>query len=100
MFFHELQDDERAVMEAGRETPFTFALATEQPVDDEAARRLLDEVESAAAWLALRGVGGVRADGPRGRLWTDREESGKAYIFLLDRYKIRRDQGYNLVEIL
>jgi hypothetical protein len=100
MFYYELQDDERQVVEQQKETPFTFCLSEGQYADEaDASRRLQEEVEDAAAWLALRGVGGVRADGSRGRLWTDREESGKAFIFLLDRYKVRRESGHNLVEL-
>jgi len=100
VFYHELQDDERETMAQGR-TPFTFGIAEGRYADEAGARRRLqDAAEEAAAWLELRGVPGVRADGPRGRLWTDREESGKAFIFLLDRYKVRRESGHNLVEVV
>ena len=82
-------------------TPFTFGIAEGGFADEaEARRRLQEAAEDAAAWLELRGVAGVQADGPRGRLWTDREESGKAFIFLLDRYKVRRESGHNLVEVI
>ncbi len=101
MFFYELQDDERRVVEQQAETPFTFCLSEGQYADEaDANRRLQEEVEGAAEWLAFRGVGGVRTDGSRGRLWTDREESGKAFILLLDRYRVRRESGHNLVEVM
>ncbi len=99
MFYHELHDDEQALIQGGDETPFTFCLADEEAGDGTAAAaRVREEVEIAAAWLAGRGVGGIRADGRRGRLWTAREESGKAFIYLLDRYPVRRENGYNLVD--
>jgi hypothetical protein len=100
MIYHELEPDEQARIDEGRETPFTFCLPDAAAADEaEAAKRLHEAVEEASTWLALRGVGGVHADGPRGRLWTDREESGKAYIFLMDRYPVKRHQGHNLVDI-
>jgi hypothetical protein len=100
VFYHELQEDERQTMAQGQ-TPFTFGVEEAQGADEaEVRRRVHEAAEDAAGWLALRGVAGVRADGLRGRLWTDREESGKAYIFLMDRYKVRRESGHNLVEVV
>ncbi len=99
MFYHPLQDDEREVMAQGQ-TPFTFGVDEGRFADLAEARQTLhDAAIEAANWLELRGVAGIRADGQRGRLWTDREESGKAYIFLMDRYRVRRDSGHNLVEV-
>jgi hypothetical protein len=99
MFYHELQDDERQVLEQGSETPFTFALCDGQYTDEsDAARRLAEEVAEASTWLAFQGVTGGRVDGDRGRLWVDREESGKVYWTLVSRYRVRREGGYNLVE--
>ncbi len=97
MFYYEFEDDERRTLEAKLETPFSFAV--EGCEGEEAARRLREAAEEASTWLALRGVAGVRADGPRGRVWTEREESGKAYIYLMDRYTVRRQEGHNLVAI-
>jgi hypothetical protein len=97
MFYYEFEDDERRALEAQRETPFSFGV--EDCEGEEAARRLHEAAEEASTWLALRGVGGVRSDGVRGRVWIDREESGKAFIYLMDRYTVRRHAGHNLVEI-
>ncbi len=97
MFYYEFDDDERRTMDAQQETPFSFAV--EGSEGEEAARRVREAAEEASTWLALRGVAGVRSDGSRGRVWTDREESGRAFIYLMDRYAIRRHAGHNLVEI-
>ncbi len=97
MFYYEFEEDERRVLDAKLETPFSFAVEVRD--GEEAARRVREAAEEASTWLALRGVAGVRADGPRGRVWTEREESGKAYIYLMDRFTVRRHAGHNLVEI-
>ncbi len=100
MFYHELEDDERQLIAQETETPFTFGLADGAFAEAaDATQRIAEETEAAAAWLAWRGVEGVRADSSRGRLWTAREESGKAYMYLLDRYRLRREGGHNLVDV-
>jgi hypothetical protein len=97
MFYYEFEDDERRTIEAEQETPFSFCI--EDCDGDEAARRVREAAEESSEWLALRGVTAVRLDAARGRVWTDREESGKAFIYLMDRFAVRRHAGHNLVEI-
>lgn len=98
MFFHELQEDEQRVFDEGRETPFTFVLTDEGQDATDNGARLGDAAEEAAGWLTMQGFTAVRVDRSRGRLWVEREESGKVYWTLLSRYRIRREQGLNLVE--
>jgi len=101
MFFYELQEDEREVVAKGAETPFTFAVHERHYRNEaEMATRLRTEVESASTFLAMRGVKGARADGARGRLWTDREASGEAFMLLLDQYRVSREQGLVIVEVM
>jgi len=99
MFYFDLSEDDRQLMTQGQ-TPFTFALEDREFTDEADARaRLSGEVAAAAYWLEVCGVAGVRTDAARGRLWTDYDESGKAYMSLLDRYRVvrERDKALNLV---
>lgn len=100
MFYHKLQDDERAFLATGAETPFTFAIHEGRyQTEEEAAARLALEAETASTYLAIQGVKGVRADGARGRVWTDREASGEAFMLLLNQYRVRREEGVVIVEV-
>jgi hypothetical protein len=99
MFFCELQDDERQVVEQKRETPFTIALAGEYQTAAEAAEPLSAAVATAVGYLASLGIERIRFDDARGRFWVDREQSGLVYMRLMEQYRVHREQGLNLVEI-
>ena len=99
MFYFDLDDDERQAMAQGQ-TAFTLALDDGDFSDDADARAQISEATAAAAhWLEVSGVAGMRTDLNRGRVWTPYDESGKAYMALLDRYRIERERskGLNLV---
>ncbi len=99
MFYFDLDEDERQVTTDGQ-TAFTLALDDGDFSNEADARARISEATAAAAhWLEVSGVAGIRSDATRGRVWTPYDESGKAYMALLDRYRIERERskGLNLV---
>jgi hypothetical protein len=99
MFFCALHDDERALIDRERETPFSVAVAGTYRSADEAATPLSAAVAAVVGYLASLGIEHIRADEARGRVWVEREQSGLVYMRLMEQYRVRRDDGLNLVEI-
>jgi hypothetical protein len=99
MFFCALEDDERTVADQGRETPFGVELPGTYRTAAEAAAPLSAAVATAVGYLASLGIERMRADESRGRIWVDREQSGLVYMRPMEQYRLRRDDGLNLVAI-
>ena len=100
MFYFDLDQDERQAMASGQ-TAFTLALDDGDFSDEADARARLSAATAAAAhWLEVSGVAGTRTDADRGRVWTPYDESGKAYMALMDRYRIERERSKNLNLVL
>jgi hypothetical protein len=99
MFYVALQEDERQVVDQGKETPFAVALEGRYRNAAEAAGPLSAAVAVAVGYLNSLGIPGVRADEARGRLWVDREQSGLVFMRLMEQFRVQREEGLNLVHV-